>query len=102
MSTAYQCPRGHRGRFVRIKPVVRYEPRTFLWWSWVAEILEGYLVRCVHHGCGHVWVVTLDGVHQPAEVAPQPQAASEPEEEREQREPPPPLGLAVRRPRVGA
>ena len=98
MSIGFQCVKGHRGRFVRIKPVVRYEARRFLWWSWVAEVVDGYLVRCVHPGCGRAMVVSLDGVYEPAAIAPQPDDGPREEpEERERREPLPPLGLAVRR-----
>ena len=95
----YQCPKCHSGRFVRIKPVHRYEPRQFLWLVWLAEIVSGYLVRCTHHGCGRVWVVTLDGVHEPADLAPQPRS-SEPEGDDERPatpEPAPELAGAVRR-----
>ena len=96
----YQCPKCHSGRFVRIKPVHRYEPRQFLWFSWLAEVVDGYLVRCTQHGCGRVWVVSLDGVHEPAELAPQPRDEREAEDERHVPDPAPELAGAVRRPRV--
>lgn len=99
MSIAYSCPRAHGHRFLEIRPLYRYEPRQFIGWSWIARIVDGYLVRCTQHGCGRAWVISLDGVHEPASITPQPEdAAREQPEEREQREPPPPLGLAVRRP----
>ena len=101
MTPAYSCPRAHGHRFVEIRPVYRYEPRSFLWWSWIARIVDGYLVRCVHHGCGRAWVVSLDGVHEPASITPQP-AEDEPrpghgDEEPREREPVIPLHGAVRR-----
>ena len=103
MTIGYQCIKGHRGRFLEIRPLYRYAPHSFLWWPWLARHVDGYLVRCVHHGCGRAMVVSLDGVEEPADVAPQPVSApQEPDAEREQAPPPPPLGLAVRRPRVGA
>lgn len=101
MNLGFQCIKGHRGRFLEIRPLYRYAPRTFLWWSWIARAVDGYLVRCVHHGCGRAMVVSLDGVLEPADVAPQPPAADAPGEERETPPSPPPLGLAVRRTRVG-
>lgn len=100
MSIAYPCIRGHRGRFIEIKPLYRYEPRQFLWLRWLARVPDGHLVRCVHHGCGRAMVISLDGVHEPAEVAPQPAAPEPPADERDHAEPPPVLGLAVRRPRL--
>lgn len=98
MSVSLNCLKGHRLLGVEIKPVYRYEPRSFLWLSWLARVRTGALVRCTHPGCGRAQVVTLDGVYEPAQIAPQPAEREEPEEERERREPPPPLGLAVRRP----
>lgn len=104
MTPAYSCPRAHGRRFVEIRPVYRYEPRQFLWWSWIARIVDGYLVRCTQHGCGRAWVVSLDGVHEPAAITPQPAAdeqhASANGDDREPRLPAQPLAGAVRRPQV--
>ena len=100
MSVPLLCLKGHRLRTVRIKPVTEYQPRSFLGWQWLAEVRVGWLVRCTHPGCGRAQVVTLDGVYEPAQIAPQPVEPADEPEERERREPPPPLGLAVRRPSV--
>lgn len=100
----YQCPKSSPGRsFVRVARTYRYEPRTFLLWSWVAEIHDGYILRCCDHGCARYWRVGLDGVHVPAgHEAPVAMAPTEPRKEREplDGEVAPALGLAVRRERV--
>ena len=99
----YSCPKSHGHAFVRVAKTYRYEPRTFLWLAWVAEIHDGFIVRCTDHGCARYWRVGLDGVHVPAghEVA-SPTLVPDGKPPREPREPdgepPPPLGLAVRRP----
>lgn len=100
MSVPLLCLKGHRLLGVKIKPVFRYEPREFLWFRWLAEVHVGDLVRCTHPGCARAQVVTLDGVYEPAAIAPQPPEPVEDDEERPRPEPPPPLGLAVRRPAV--
>ena len=100
MTPAYQCPKCHGRRFVEIRPALRYEPRSFLSWTWLARIVDGYLVRCTHHGCGRAWVISLDGVHEPAQIAPQPEereVSRNGTDEREPREAKPVLAGAVRR-----
>lgn len=102
MTPAYQCPKTHGSNFVHVADVWRYEPRSFLWWSWVARVRTGAIVRCTDHACGRYWRVTLDGVHEPAgsRAAPPTDAAAQIEREpREEREPQDPLD-AVRRPSV--
>ena len=96
----YACPKSHGHAFVRVAKTYRYESRTFLWFSWVAEIHDGFIVRCTDHGCARYWRVGLDGVHvpagheTPAALVPDGKPAREPREPREEEAP---LGLAVRR-----
>lgn len=98
------CPKTRGTSFVRITKTYRYEPRAFLWWSWLAEVHDGYIVRCPDVGCSRIWRVDLNGVHVPAgHEAPKAQPEIEHRErdrERDESEPMPPLGLAVRRERV--
>jgi len=106
MAPGYQCPKTHGANFVHVAKVYRYEPRSFLWLSWVAEVHTGYIVRCVDHNCGRYWRIGLDGVHEPAGAgsaarsAPVEPGPGAPEREaRERGEPVDPLD-AVRRPEV--
>lgn len=86
MTPAYQCPKTNGSNFVHVAKTYRYEPRAFLWWSWVAEVHTGYIVRCVDHNCGRHWRVGLDGVHEPAGAGP-PRVAVPAVPDREPREP---------------
>jgi hypothetical protein len=104
MTPAYQCPKSHGTEFVHVAKTYRYEPRTFLFWSWVAQVHTGYIARCVDFGCARYWRIGLDGVHEPAghgEAPRQPdlERPKRDDDDREQ-ESRPPLGGAVRRPRL--
>lgn len=98
----YQCPKSHGTNFVHVAKTYRYEPRTFLFWSWVAEVHTGYIARCTDPACARYWRIGLDGVHEPAGsgAAPvvQPPIERPNRDDDEPREVHPPLGLAVRRP----
>lgn len=102
MTPAYQCPKTHGTNFVHVAKTYRYEPRSFLWFAWVAQIHTGYIVRCVDHNCARHWRIGLDGVHEPAGHGPPRTPAPPVEPEREPREDRPPTDPldAVRRPNV--